>query len=543
MEKPQRSTREEPGIFELPERFNAVSLLVDSHLAAGRGDKPAILCGDKTVTYAELHENVNRVGNALRILGVRMEQRVAILMRDSPECVYAFFGAMKIGAVPIPLNTLQPSKDRVYVLNDSRAVVLMVEEDLLRSTMEIRTHLEFLEHIIVAGDGNEGPLVLRHLMAAASPILEPARTTKDDVAFWLYSSGTTGRPKGAIHLHHDMIFAADMYARDTIGLQETDVSFSVAKLFFAYGLGNGLYFPMRMGGTTVLLPERPLPETVFEVLDRYQPTVFFSVPTSYAAMLHLAEKSNRTDLGRVRMCVSAGEPLPKPIFDKWRQRFGVEILDGIGSTEILHIFISNRPGKARAGSTGQIVPGYEARIVDDHGADLSSGECGTLLIKGESVGVGYWNKHEQTKQTFCGEWINTHDKFAVDADGYFWYAGRTDDMFKVSGLAVWPADVESVLQSHPAVLESGVIGVPNADGLVKGRAYVVLKDNHEPTDELVRELQAFVKTNTEPHKYPHSIVFVSELPKTTSGKIQRFQLRQMAAAANSEPTHVEHATH
>ena len=321
-----------------------------------------------------------------------------------------------------------------------------------------------------------------------------------------------------------------MYSRDTIGIRESDLSFSIAKLFFAYGLGNGLYFPLRAGGTTVLLPGRPLPDTVFEVIDKYQPTVYYGVPTSYAAMLHSAEKQGRTSLGRVRMCVSAGEPLPKTLYKKWLDRFGVEILDGIGSTEILHIFISNKPGRVKPGSTGEIVPGYEARIVDDEGLDLPVGETGTLLIKGDSIAAGYWNKHERTKETFRGLWINTHDKFRLDEDGYYWYAGRTDDMIKVSGLAVWPADVESILLEHPAVLESGVAGVPDAEGLLKPWAYVVLKDGHQPSEDLAQELQTFVKTHTEPHKYPRTIRFVDDLPKTATGKIQRYKLREMGAA-------------
>jgi benzoate-CoA ligase len=326
-----------------------------------------------------------------------------------------------------------------------------------------------------------------------------------------------------------MVVEAEYYAKETIGLVESDVSFSVAKLFFAYGLGNGLYFPLWMGGTTVLLPGRPLPETVYDVVDRYQPTVFYSVPTGYAAMLHHAETQDRTSLGRVRMCVSAGEQLPKPIFEKWLDRFGVEILDGIGSTEILHIFISNRPGNVKPGSTGQIVPGYEARVVDEDHHEVPTGEVGTLLIKGDSIANGYWNKHEMTKKTFFGDWINTHDKFSVDEDGFYWYAGRTDDMMKVSGMAVWPVDVESVLQGHPAVLESGVVGFQDEDGLIKPRAYVVLKDGNENSEELVRELQAFVKQNTSPHQYPRSVIFVDELPKTATGKIQRYKLRERAA--------------
>ena len=513
----------------LPEQFNAAAALVDLNIAAGRGDKAALLCGDQTVTYQQLFDNVNRVGHALLKLGVRMEQRVAILLPDSPECVYAFLAAMKIGAVSIPLNTMLAAKDYQYLLNDCRAHVLVVDSSLLHHVIEVREHLDHLEHIVVVGNDHEGPLILSELMASASAKLEPANTSRDDSAFWLYSSGTSGAPKAAIHLHHDMIFAADLYAQDTIGLLESDVSFSSAKTFFAYGLGNGLYFPLRLGATTALLPERPLPEAIFKTIDRHQPTVFYSVPTSYANMLHYAEKTGRTGLGRVRMCVSAGEQLPAALYEKWQARFGVEIVDGIGSTEILHIYISNRPGQVRPGSTGQIVPGFQARIVDDHGENVPVGETGTLLVKGDSIAAGYWNQHQRTKETFLGEWINTRDKFHRDADGYYWYAGRTDDMFKVSGLTVWPTDIEGLLQRHPAVLESGVIGAPDEDGLTKVRAYVVLKDGHPPSEELVRELQLFVKTNAMPHKYPRSVIFVKDLPKTATGKIQRYKLREIAA--------------
>jgi len=515
--------------LELPERLNAAAVFVDVHLAQGRAEKPAILSGDRTLTYQDLYQSVNRFGRALQGLGVRMEERVALLLPDSPEWAFTFFGAMKIGAVAVPMNTMLLPKDYEYLLNDSRSRVLVVAPSLLDRIIEIRDRLQYLQQIIVTGEQREGFLSLESVMENASPELAPVDTSKDDAAFWLYSSGTTGFPKGTIHLHHDMIVEADLYARQVLGVNESDVSFSVAKLFFAYGLGNGLYFPLRVGGTTVLLPDRPLPETVFQVIDRYQPTVFYSVPTSYAALLHLAEKTHRTSLGRVRMCVSAGEPLPKHLYDKWLERFGVEILDGIGSTEILHIFISNRLGQARAGSTGQIVPGYEAKIVDDEGNELPPRQVGTLLIKGDSIAAGYWNKHEQTKKTFRGEWINTHDKFLVDEDGYYWYAGRTDDMIKVSGQAVWPTDVEALLQEHPAVLESGVAGTADPDGLIKPVAYVVLKDSHKPSPELARELQDFVKNNTARHKYPRAVIFVDSLPKTATGKIQRFKLRERAA--------------
>ncbi len=515
--------------LELPERMNAAAVFVDSHLAAGRGDKPAILCQDETVTYRQLYEGVNRAGNALKALGVRMEERIAILMPDCPECVYAFFGAIKIGAVAIPTNTILLPKDYRYLLNDSRARVLIVHSSLLGRVMDVRDELRYLEHIIVAGDEVGGYPSLSSAMRDASAALEPADMSKDDAAFWLYSSGTTGFPKGTIHLQHDMIVEAELYAKQTLGLVASDVSFSIAKLFFAYGLGNGLYFPLWTGGTTVLLPGRPLGDVVFDVIDKYQPTVYYGVPTSYAALLALAEKTGRTSLGRVRMCVSAGEPLPAPIFEQWRQRFGVDILDGIGSTEILHIFISNRPGRARAGSTGEVVCGYEARIVGDDAEEVPTGEMGTLLIKGDSIAAAYWNKHEQTKHTYLGEWIDTHDKFSVDADGFYWYAGRADDLFKVSGLYVSPAEVEAILKSHPAVLESGVVGVPDKNGLIKTRAYVVLKEGHQPSPELVPELQNLVKKSTEPHKYPRTVIFVAELPKTATGKIQRYKLREEAA--------------
>ena len=522
--------------LEFPDHFNAVEALIDSHLIQGRGSKAAILCGDETITYQNLLERVNRTGNLLRNLGVRMEERVAILVPDSPECAYAFFGAMKIGAVSITMNTNLLPEDDEYLLNDCRARVLIVHSSLYAKVEEVRNKLKYIEHIVVAGEPIPGTLSLAELMAAASPELRCADTRKDDAAFWLYSSGTTGSLKGTIHLHHDMIVEADLYASGTIGFEESDVSFSVAKLFFAYGLGNGLYFPLRVGATTILLPGRPLPDAVFEVLDRYHPTVFYSVPTSYASLLHTAERNGRVSLGRVRMCISAGEPLPKPIFEKWHKRFGVEILDGIGSTEILHIFISNRPGRVKPGSTGEIVQGYEARIVDENGKDLHVGETGSLLIKGDSIASGYWNKHEATQKTFLGEWIDTHDKFRVDKDGYYWYAGRTDDMMKVSGFLMGPAEVEAILLSHPSVLECGVAGVPDADKLIKPWAFIVLKKGHQPSDALVHEFQTLVKVHAEPHKYPREVRFVHDLPKTASGKIQRYKLRKMGEAESHAKT-------
>jgi benzoate-CoA ligase len=516
------------SMVELPERLNAATVFIDQHLENGLAAKMALLCGDRAITYRELHEQVNRFGNLLHRLDVRMEERVAFLLPDTPEWVYVFFGAIKRGAVALPLNTMLQAENYEYFLRDSRARVLVVHESLLDRVAGICDGLEHLQHVLVVGPSRDGFASLADEMECEPAELEAADTSKDDMAFWLYSSGTTGLPKAAIHLHHDMIIEADCYGKATLGLQSSDVSFSVAKLFFAYGLGNGLYFPLRVGGTTVLLPDRPTPQAVFETVDRFQPTVFYGVPTSYAQLLHHAELNGRTDLARVRMCVSAGEPLPKNLFESWKARFGLEILDGIGSTEILHIFISNRPGDAVAGSTGKLVPGYEARILDEDGREVPTGAVGTLWIKGDSIAAGYWNKHEQTKQTFCGEWINTYDKYLLDEDGYFWYMGRANDMFKVSGQAVWPTDVENVLQEHASVLECGVIGAKDPDGLVKPVAYVVLKDGGDATPELAHELQQHVKQKTVPYKYPRAIVFVDDLPKTATGKIKRYVLRERA---------------
>jgi benzoate-CoA ligase len=463
-----------------------------------------------------------------------MEERVAILLPDLPEFAYAFFGAMKIGAVPVPVNTAFEPRDYEYLLNDSRARILVVSATLHEKITPVRDRLRYLEHVVVCEDGDRDTGGLRSLMREASPYLGPAETNKDDVAFWLYSSGTTGAPKGAIHLHRNMVVMAEAYAKRTLGLRESDLCFSAANLFFAYGLGNSLYFPLSVGATAVLLPEKPAPSRVWHVLEAHQPTVFYSVPTHYAALLHSAEKTGRTSLGRVRLCVSAGEPLPKAIYERWRSRFGKEILDGIGSTELLHIFVSNRPGESRPGSTGVLVPGFEARIVDDSGRDLPPGEEGTLLIKGNSMARGYWNQHEQTRKAFLGEWVNTHDRFRVDEEGYFWYGGRTDDAMKVNGQFVWPSEIEGILLAHPAILESGVVGAPDEEGLTKPRAYVVLKDGFAPSKELARELQVFVRHHAALHKCPKWVEFLETLPKTATGKIRRFMLREAAARLRSQ---------
>jgi benzoate-CoA ligase len=518
-------------VVAVPDRFNIADYLVDRHLREGRGGRTAVLSGDESVTYAQVAERSNRIGNGLRSLGVRREERVLLLLLDTPAFVYSFFGAQKIGAVPIPTNTLLKSQDYQYMLNDSRATVAVVSEPLLAQLAAIpRDQLPYLRHLIIDGTPTAGAIDFDELLGA-DPTLEPEPTSKDDAAFWLYSSGTTGFPKGAVHLHHDIVHTVVCYAQGVLGMTAADRTFSVAKLFFAYGLGNALTFPFAVGATTILWPGPPTPANVYGQIDRHKPTLFFSVPTNYGQLLAHKRDGTDFDLSSVRQAVSAGEALPKALYDRFKDRFGVEILDGIGSTEILHIFISNRSGRARPGSAGELVPGYEARIVDETGDDVPVGTVGNLLIKGDSTCAYYWNKHERSKDTIEGHWIRTGDKFSRDADGYYWYAGRADDMLKVGGIWVSPVEIENTLVEHPGVQEAGVIGRRDADDLEKPMAYVVLAAGQQPSPELARELQDFVRSKIAEYKRPRWIEFVEALPKTATGKTQRFKLRQAASDA------------
>jgi len=519
----------------LPERFNAAAYFVDRHLLEGRGQKVAIECGATEVTYRQLRDRVNQVGHFLRErLDVRMEERILLLLLDTPEFIYSFFGAIKIGAVPVPVSTLWKPHDYEYVLNDSRARVVIVSEALLPSVQTIlNDRAPYVKHVLVVGSaGADGHFAFSSLLEDDVPDLQAADTSCDDVAFWLYSSGSTGSPKGCVHLQHDMVICTELYARRTLGMRESDRCFSVAKLFFAYGLGNAMYFPLGLGATAILWPGPPTATNVYDVIERHRPTLFFSVPTNYGMLLAHVPEGHDRDLSSIRYAVSAGEALPEALFQRFKQRFGVEILDGIGSTEILHIFISNRPGAVRPGSSGQLVEGYEAKLVDDEHRPVPDDEIGSLMIRGDSTCAYYWNKHQKTTETIEGPWIRTGDKYSQDVDGFFWYAGRSDDMFKVGGIWVSPIELENTLLKHPDVLECGVIARPDHDGLLKPLAYVVPRDGVKPGPDLERQLDEFIRATLAEYKRPRWIAFIPELPKTATGKIQRYKLREAAAAGN-----------
>ena len=544
-------------MITLPETFNVATHFVDRNVQEGRGAKIAIECGDERVTYQQLLEGTDRAGNALRHLGVRAEERVLLLLLDTPEFLYCFFGAIKIGAISVPVNTQAKAQDYEYIFNDCRARVAIVSEPLLAHLQLIPgERLPYLQEIVVSAVPSEvtqapawqlqptqtqrsklrtpqdqtssGCHSLQKLMASSSPELQAAITSKDSPAFWLYSSGSTGASKGCVHLHRDMVVCCELYAKGILQMKESDRCFSVARLFFAYGLGNAGYFPLGCGATTILDPVRPTPATIYADIERYRPTLFFSVPTNFAALLaHHREKGGEFDLSSVRHAISAGEALPAPLFHRFKERFGVEILDSLGSTETLQMVIANRPSEAKPGSSGKIIPGYEARIVDERGGDVPLGEIGDLLIKGDSTCSCYWNKPEETKETFVGGWFRTGDKYFQDEEDYFWYAGRANDLFKVSGQWLSPAEVESALIAHPAVREAAVVGREDQDGLTKPAAFVVLNTEFAPSEQLTHELQKLVGQKIGGYKRPRWIEFLEDIPKTATGKLQRFKLREM----------------
>ena len=501
-------------MLELPRDYNAAVDLVGRN--SGRGAKVAYIDDSGTCTYAQLAERVERAANALRALDLRREERIGIAMLDSADWVALFLGAIKAGIVPVAMNTLLTPRDYEYQLRDSRSQALFVSEPLLKSFEGIQC--PDLRHVIPHSK-------LKDLLSRAEAKALAAPTTSDDMCFWLYSSGSTGAPKGTVHLHSHLIATAELYAKPVLGIREPDVVFSAAKLFFAYGLGNALTFPMAVGATTVLMAERPTPDAVFKRLVEKRPTIFYGVPTLYAALLASPNFPEKSKLG-LRVCTSAGEALPEGLGKRWTERTGVEILDGIGSTEMLHIYLSNRPGDVRYGTTGKPVPGYEVRLVDDQGNVITRpGELGELQISGPTAAIMYWNQRSRTKNTFQGPWTRSGDKYSFDSQGYYTYGGRSDDMLKVSGIYVSPVEVEAALITHESVLEAAVVGVEDEQKLVKPKAFVVLKAGQSPSESLKTALQQHVKDKLAPYKYPRWIEFLNELPKTATGKIQRFKLR------------------
>jgi 4-hydroxybenzoate-CoA ligase len=567
---------------ELRRPYNAVTDFVDANVARGLGNKIAFIDPERSLTYGDLQARSTRFANALRELGVEHEQRVALLLNDTVDYPVAFWGTIRAGAVAIPLNTYLPHPQYAYILNDCRATALVVDTALADTMWPVLETLPRRPIVIVVGSTNQAPSswpglsrpstssllqdvdgrderghdgkivggiseapsswpvghdgrgTVHHfedIIATADATPFTADTLSDEVAFWMYTSGSTGDPKGVKHVHSNLMATAKLFGQGILGIHENDVVHSASKLFFAYGLGNAMSFPLSVGATAALWPHRPSPEGVFETMRRHRPTIFYGVPSLYTALLSHHEICKGAGSDRLRICVSAGEALPAQIGERWRDAVGVDVLDGLGSTEMLNTFLSNRPTDIRYGSTGKPVPGYDARIVDENGRDLGTDEIGELIVRGPSAGEGYWNQREKSRRTFAGEWTHTGDKYRRDAEGYYFYCGRTDDMFKVSGMWVSPFDVEAALVSHEAVLEAAVIGKEDADGLIKPKAFIVLRNGFKADDLLLETLKVHVKVKAGPWKFPRWIELRSNLPRTATGKLQRFKLREEDAGA------------
>ena len=522
------NTAEPVGL--VPRNYNFAADVLQSNLAAGRAEKPAYIDGRHTLTYRQLADRVARFGAALRGLGLRREERVLLALLDTVDWPTAFLGCLKAGIIAVPVNTLLTEDDYRFMLADSRAKCLVVSEALFPKFGKLMGESRDLEHVIVSGANPHGYRLFDDIIGADEPEDYTAPTVVDDMAFWLYTSGSTGKPKGAVHTHADLKLTDDLYAAPILAITEKDVCYSVAKLFFAYGLGNALTFPMSVGATTVLLPHRPTPDLVAEILRKHEVTIFYAVPTFYAGFLASPAAPERNEV-KIRCCVSAGEALPLEVGRRWSERYGVDILDGIGSTEMLHIFLTNRPGDVKYGTSGKPLAGYDLRLVDDDGHVITKrGEMGELQVRGPTSAMMYWNNREQSRTTFLGDWTRSGDKYVEDDNGYFVYCGRRDDMLKVSGMYVSPFEVEGILQSHPDVLEAAVVGWPDDDRLIKPKAFVVLKASDKASETFARTLQEHCKQKLAAYKYPRWLEFRTELPKTATGKIQRFKLRAEADA-------------
>jgi benzoate-CoA ligase family protein len=514
---------------EFPRSFNVAAHFLDAP-AALYPERIAIAGEPRELNYGELAALANRAGNRLRAQGVSRGDRVLIVLPDSAEFIAAFFGAAKIGAVAVPVNPFARSSDYIHYLENSEPRAAIIHSEALAEFLPASSVLPQAPIVLVSDDktnpGGVSCAKWNEWIATASEQLAAADTSPRDPAFMLYTSGSGGAPKAAVHRHADMLVTSRGFARGVLDLREEDVTFSVSKLFFAYGLGNGMYFPLSAGARTVLNPERTKVDRVIELVKKRRPTIFFAVPTFYAAILREAEDKNcAADFSSVRQCVSAGETLPAEIFSAWKRRFGREILDGIGSTEMLHMFISSRPGKCKPGSCGFPVPGYEVKIVDDSGESVRDGEIGNLWVRGESAFAEYWRIPELTARTKRGDWVVTGDKFFCDSDGYYHYCGRTDDMLKVAGMWVSPMEVENALLGHPHIAEAAVVGATDERGLSYSVAHVVLRGNVQGSEKLAAEICEHVRARLVSYKVPREVQFCNELPKTVTGKIQRFKLR------------------
>lgn len=510
---------------DLPARYNAVNIL--EHNLANRSDKVALLTPERQLTFRQVADEVNQLGNALKGLDVRMGESVAILCLDSAEWAIAYFAIIKIGAVAVGMNTLLKPAEHAYILHDCRARVLIVHAALLPTIDPVRDELELLYHIIVVGGkGQETDLAYTELIASESNELATAPTHRDDFCCLNYTSGSTGEPKGILHAHKDLALTAQLWAVNVLGIKESDRTLATAKLFFTFGTGGNLVFPWYVGASCILMAAPPrIASNVLEMVTRFKPTILYNAPTGYAAIMALEDFDEKYDLSSIRLCVSAGESLPASVWHAWKERTGLDIIDGIGATEVWHIFISNRPGDIRPGSSGKPVPGFEVKVVDENFNAVPQGEVGNLLVKGESTALFYLHQAEKSRKTFMGDWLFTGDKYYVDKEGYYWHAGRSDDMLKVGGIWVSPVEVESTIISHPAVLECAVVGHADASNLIKPKAFVVLKEGHVPGDDFKKELVDYCKEKMAEYKRPRWIEFVSELPKTATGKVQRFRLR------------------
>jgi benzoate-CoA ligase family protein len=534
-----RSVR--PARITLAESFNVCGFFVDRHLAEGRVDKPVARGRTWTLSYRELHAGVCRTANVLRSLGIGLGDRVMLLARDGPAFFFGFLGAVRLGAVVIPTNTFLRAADYAYMLADSEAKVVLASDGAIEEvTPALSQPGVAVEHRIAVDTARSGWLTLTDLIGAASPECPITPTAPNSACFWLYSSGSTGAPKASVHEHKDMIYTSELYAVGVLGLNEDDVIFSAPKLFFAYGLGNSLSFPLYAGCTAILLEDRPTAVNTLDMIERFEPTLYFGVPTLYAAQVAAMEKGRHINMPRTRYCLSGGEPLPPAVMERWKRLTGTDVLDGIGSSEALHIYAQNQSGATKPGSAGRVVPGYCLRIIDADGIDVPDGQPGELVVQGESLAKYYWNKPERTAVAWTKDgWFRSGDTMYRDGDGFFFFCGRGDDMLKVGGMWVAPFEIESALAAHPAMIEVAVVGAPDENDLIKPKAYCVPRDASGAGPELERELIAFIKERLAPFKYPRWVEFVDELPKTASGKIQRFKLR----AANRTDTGREGRTY